>query len=48
MRKEIELSEDVLKQIKILAAHENTNPKKYIESLVISHLIMVNAKSKKK
>ena len=48
MRKEIELSEEALKEIKILAAHENSNPKRYIECLVISHLIMVKAKSKKK
>jgi hypothetical protein len=38
IRKQIDLTEDVLKGVKILAAYNDTNPKKYIEALIVQHV----------
>jgi hypothetical protein len=37
IRKQIDLSDETMRGLKILAALHDTNPKKYIESLLTQH-----------
>jgi len=43
MRKEIDLTKEQLRDIKILAAHDGTNAKNYIETLVAIHIEKVRS-----
>jgi len=38
IRKQIDLTDETIKGLKILAAFNDTNPKKYIENLVVQHV----------
>lgn len=38
MRKIVDIPDDILKKLKVLAALNDSNAKAYIESLVISHV----------
>lgn len=48
MDKRITLSDDVVKQLRVMAAQANIDVKNYIQNLITSHVLMQAIKTKKK